>query len=175
MRIASAAFAFALLAAASLSACAATSAPPSAPSKLVVLAGPRDVLRHDQYHYAPVVRAGDLVVLSGIPAGRGTDAESKIRIMFDEAERELAAVGATFADVVELTTFHSHVQTTEELERAFDTFAKVHAERFTPPYPAWTAIGNAVLLNNDAVVEMRIVAVVGAGRGARLERRATSP
>jgi len=47
----------------------------------------------------------------------------------------------------------------------------VHAATFHPPYPAWTAIGNAALLAKDAIVEMRLVAIVGSGKGARIERR----
>jgi hypothetical protein len=55
---------------------------------------------------------------------------------------------------------------------AFDTFFKVHATVFRPPYPAWTAIRNAALLNKSALAEMRAVAVVNSGKGARVDRAA---
>ena len=85
--------------------------------------------------------------------------------------QERAAAGATFEDVVEISTFHT-AATHETFTHDFEIVAKVHAELFHPPYPAWTAIGNAALLAKDAVLEMRLVAVVGSGRGARIERPA---
>jgi hypothetical protein len=72
--------------------------------------------------------------------------------------------------VVEITTFHT-APTHEDFVRAFEVVSKVHATVFRPPYPAWTAIGNAALLNRDAILEMRIVAVIGSGKGARVERK----
>jgi enamine deaminase RidA (YjgF/YER057c/UK114 family) len=143
-------------------------APASVP-RVVYLPNEIEASAHDDWHYAPVVRAGDLVVLSGIPAGRGASDEEKVRNMFARAERLLAAAGATFDDVVEITTFHT-APTHDEFERAFATVSKVHATVFHPPYPAWTAIGNAALLNKDAILEMRVVALVGSGRGARVQR-----
>jgi enamine deaminase RidA (YjgF/YER057c/UK114 family) len=142
--------------------------PPSAP-RVVYLPNAIEASAHDEWHYAPVVRTGDLVVLSGIPAGRGTTDEEKVRNMFARAQRLLAAAGATFDDVVEIATFHT-APTRDDFERAFEVVSKVHATIFRPPYPAWTAIGNAALLNKDAILEMRIVAVVGSGRGARVLR-----
>jgi enamine deaminase RidA (YjgF/YER057c/UK114 family) len=153
----------------SLSACA-PAAPPATP-RVVFLADAIETAAHDEWHYAPVVRSGDLVVLSGIPAGRGATDEEKIRNAFARAGRALAAAGATFDDVVEITTYHT-APTHDDFERAFAAVSKVHATVFHPPYPAWTAIGNAALLNKDAILEMRIVAVAGSGRGARVERKA---
>jgi enamine deaminase RidA (YjgF/YER057c/UK114 family) len=144
---------------------------PSAPSvpRVVHLTDDLDAKAHDEWHYAPVVRAGDLVILSGIAAGRGWTDEEKIRNMFERARVLLAAAGASFDDVVELTTFHT-APTNDDFRGAFEIFSKVHATVFHPPYPAWTAIGNAALLNKSAVVEMRVVAVVGSGKGARVQR-----
>jgi enamine deaminase RidA (YjgF/YER057c/UK114 family) len=142
---------------------------PASGARVVYLPNAIEASAHDDWHYAPVVRAGDLVVLSGIPAGRGANDEEKVRNMFARAERLLAAAGATFDDVVEITTFHT-APTHDEFERAFAAVSRVHATVFRPPYPAWTAIGNATLLNKDAVLEMRVMAVVGSGRGARVAR-----
>lgn len=164
------AFAFAALA------CACTAAAPPAPSaptpppRVVYLSGDRDVKTHDEWHYAPAARVGDLVVLSGIPAARGATDEEKIRAMFERAKVALESAGASFDDVIEIQTFHT-APTHEAFARDFEIFARVHAATFRAPYPAWTAIGNAALLAKDAIVEMRLVAIVGSGRGARIERR----
>jgi enamine deaminase RidA (YjgF/YER057c/UK114 family) len=149
--------------------CAAPPAP-VAPPRVVYLSDPGEASAHDEWHYAPVTRAGDMVVVSGIPAGRGATDEEKIRNMFERARRSLAAAGATFDDVVEISTFHT-APTHDDFLRAFETVSKVHATIFRPPYPAWTAIGNAALLSKDAILEMRLVAIVGSGRGARVERK----
>lgn len=164
--LASAAFAFAC----------APAAPPSPPitssasPRVVYLTGDRDVKTHDEWHYAPAARVGDLVVLSGIPAARGATDEEKIRTMFERARVALESAGATFDDVIEIQTFHT-APTHDAFAHDFEIMARVHATTFHPPYPAWTAIGNAALLAKDAIVEMRLVAIVGSGRGARIERR----
>jgi len=142
---------------------------PAAPPRIVYVPNAIEASAHDEWHYAPVVRTGDLVVLSGIPAGKGATDEEKVQNMFARAQRLLAAAGATFDDVVEITTFHT-APTHDEFERAFAAVSKVHATVFRPPYPAWTAIGNAALLNKDAILEMRMVAVVGSGKRAQVQR-----
>src|SRR5438874_1894690 len=74
--------------------CAPTSpAAPASPPRVVYLPNANEASAHDDWHYAPVVRAGDLVVLSGIPAGRGANDEEKVRNMFARAQRLLAAAG----------------------------------------------------------------------------------
>jgi enamine deaminase RidA (YjgF/YER057c/UK114 family) len=114
-------------------------------------------------------RVGTLVVLSGIPAALGATDEEKIRAMFERARVALESAGASFDDVIEIQTFHT-APTHDAFARDFEIMARVHAATFRAPYPAWTAIGNAALLAKDAIVEMRLVAIVGSGRGARIER-----
>lgn len=122
------------------------------------------------YHYAPAMRVGDIVIVSGIPAGGpGTYAE-QIRRMFMRAKSTLEAAGATMDDVVELQSFHVNAKTTEDFRKEFAEFLEVHKEFFKENYPAWTAIGNAVLLAPGAVVEVRFVAYVGAGKQAKVLR-----
>jgi len=158
---------FAILALSLTAACAAA---PSPSPRVVVLADASQAKAHDEWHYAPATRVGDMVVISGIPAARGDTPEAKVRAMFERARGALASAGATFDDVVEISTFHT-APTHEQFTADFEVVAKVHAEIFHPPYPSWTAIGNAALLAKDALLEMRLVAVVGSGKGARLERR----
>jgi enamine deaminase RidA (YjgF/YER057c/UK114 family) len=153
----------ALAAAAALSACA------TAPGRTIVIPAGRDVA-YDRYHYAPAVRVGDTVIVSGIPAGLGDTYEAKVTAMFEELERVLAAAGASLADVVEITTFHADVTDTASFEAEFVRFQAIHERFFRDGYPAWTAVGTTALLDERAPVEMRAVAVVGAGRRTRIER-----
>jgi len=140
-----------------------------APGKIIIIPEKRDI-EYDTYHYAPAVRVGDMVILSGIPAGGAGPYKEQIRRMFKRVAATLEAAGAGMDDVVELTTFHATARTTEEFRKEFEEFSAVHGEFFTANYPAWTAVGNTTLLANGAVVEMRVVAVIGSGKNARVSR-----
>ncbi|GHA88025.1 Rid family hydrolase [Cognatilysobacter bugurensis] len=117
---------------------------------------------HD-WHYSPVVKVGDTVTVSGIPAGRGKTYEEKVRNMFEALKAHLATAGATLADVVELTTFHAAPRSSEKFQKEFERFAPIHHEYFPDHYPAWSAVGTTALLQPGAPVEMRAVAVIGSG------------
>jgi enamine deaminase RidA (YjgF/YER057c/UK114 family) len=125
---------------------------------------------YDEWHYAPAVRVGDLVILSGIPAWRGATYEERIRNMFADVEKNLAAAGAVMGDVVELTSFHVQPKDTAAFRAEFETMSRVHAEYFKENYPAWTAVGTSALLARDAPVEMRVMAVVGVHRNTKVQR-----
>ena len=68
----------------------------------------------------------------------------------------LTKAGVSFADVVDMTTFHVGLQA------HLRTFAKVKDRYLKPPYPAWTAIGVSELAVPGGLVEIKVV--------ARLER-----
>ena len=123
-----------------------------------------------EFGYAPVLRVGDQVIVSGIPAGGDGSYEEKIRRMYERAVDLLAAAGATIDDVVELTTFHAEPQGSAELRAEFELYMPIHREFFGEHRPAWTAVGTAALLSPTAPVEMRLVAVVGSGANSRVVR-----
>lgn len=128
---------------------------------------------YDKYHYAPVLRTGDTVILSGIAAAGDGSYDDKVRRMFERMKAELALAGLTPADVVEITTFHTEPKDTAAFDEEWDRFLKIHAEYFPAGnYPAWTAIGGIVLLAPGAVVEMRVVAVAGAGKSLQVKYEA---
>ena len=159
-----------LLVAATLALAACATAPERAPVAKTIVIPARMDRAYDEYHYAPAVRVGDTVIVSGIPAGPGDTYEAKITTMFERLKRTLEASGATLADVVEINTFHADVKDTPSFEAEFAKFLAVHAVYFPDGYPAWTAVGTTALLAEGAPVEMRVVAVVGAGKDFRVER-----
>lgn len=116
------------------------------------------------WHYSPVVKVGDQVIVSGIPASRGATYEDKVRDMFRMLEAHLATAGATMADVVEITTFHAEPRDSAAFQAEFARFAPIHHEFFPAHYPAWSAVAVSALLQPGAPVEMRAVAVIGSGR-----------
>jgi enamine deaminase RidA (YjgF/YER057c/UK114 family) len=125
-----------------------------------------------EFGYAPVVRVGDMVIVSGVPAaGEGTY-EEKIRGMYTRVRELLESAGATIDDVVELTTFHLEPKDSAAFRAEFERYMPIHHEFFGEHRPAWTAVGTPALLSGSAVVEMRVIAVVGSGRDSRVVRGA---
>ncbi len=122
------------------------------------------------FGYAPAIRVGEWVVISGIPAsGEGTY-EDKVRRMYERAEELLTASGATWADVVELTSFHLESKDSAQFGAEFGKYMPIHKEFLGDHRPAWTAVGTTALLSPSAVVETKFVAVVGSGASSRVVR-----
>jgi enamine deaminase RidA (YjgF/YER057c/UK114 family) len=123
---------------------------------------------YHQLHYSPVVKIGERVLVSGIPALEGDSEEAKIRWAFQQLRLHLEQAGATMEDVVELTSFHVAGDPAEFRAR-LEPVLRVHREFFKDHYPAWTAVGTSALYSADAPMELRAEAIIGSGRAARSE------
>ncbi|MCA8256874.1 RidA family protein [Burkholderia sp. AU31624] len=118
---------------------------------------------YDAYHFSPATRVGDTIWVSGQV---GLDAQmqpadgvqAQARIAFESLKLILEEAGASLADVVELTTFHT------DLQRETEGFATVKDEYFPTRYPSWTAVGVTQLALPGLCVEVRAVAVAGSGK-----------
>ena len=111
------------------------------------------------YEYSPgvIVPAGDLLFVSGQIGRDATgqviaDPEQQFVAAFENLQSILVQAGATMADVIDITTFHTSMAD-------LAVFAKVKA-RFlaTTPYPAWTAIGITELALPGVLVEIKATA-----------------
>ena len=163
-----------MLAAALLTLCAPiASAQDTAPTREHLAPAGWEGSYHD-IHYTPVVKLGDRVIVSGIPAGQGKTEEDKIRWMFAQLEAHLAKAGATLADVVELNSFHV-ARDHAEFRQRMEPVLKVHREVFKDHYPAWTAVGTTALFSEGAPMELRAEAVIGSGRRARADIPVPTP
>ncbi|KLO31345.1 endoribonuclease [Mycolicibacter heraklionensis] len=112
---------------------------------------------YDNFHYAPAVIVGDQLRCSGMIGIRPDlsvpeDPTEQITLAFENLRGLLGEVGLTFADVVEMTTYH--VGLSEQIDR----FVAVKDTFVSAPYPAWTAVGISELAIPGAVVEIRITA-----------------
>ncbi len=123
---------------------------------------------YHHWKYSPVVKVGDTVIVSGIPAAVGDTYEAKVRWMFEQLKLHLASAGATPADVVELTSFHV-TQDSASFRRDFETVRDVAQTYFPDHYPAWTAVATPALIAQDAPIELRAVAVIGSGRNPKAD------
>ena len=125
------------------------------PKRDVVFPAGRQEL-YDRNRYSPAIRADGLLFVSGQVGSRedGTpepDFEHQVQLAFDNLAAVLAAAGCTFADVVDVTSFHT------DPASQFDTFMAVREGAIgAPPYPNWTAVGVTWLAGFD--VEIKVVA-----------------
>jgi enamine deaminase RidA (YjgF/YER057c/UK114 family) len=106
--------------------------------------------------YADAVIAGDTIYLSGVvaaPAKGESDLAPGYERAFKHIAATLARAGASWDDVVDITTFHT------DLAAHIDGFAAVKNNYVKAPFPAWTAIGVSRLYEPTAVVEIKVVAV----------------
>ena len=127
---------------------------------------PRNVIlteadRHtyDNFHFAPAVASGGLLVCSGqIGAGADgkvpEDATEEFRNAWQAIGRVLAAAGLGYEDIVELTSYHV------DLPAHMRAFMAVKDEFLAAPWPAWTAIGITSLAVRDARAEIRVIAAM---------------
>ncbi len=113
---------------------------------------------YEQHKYSAAIQSGDLLFVSGQVGSRadGTpepEYERQVQLAFDNLENVLKAAGCTFADVVDVTSFHTDPAT------QFETFMAVREKNIgEAPYPNWTAIGVNWLAGFD--VELKVIARV---------------
>lgn len=113
---------------------------------------------YDDYHFAPAVIDGDHLRCSGVigidlAAGKvSEDPATQFTRAFDNLAEVLAAGGASFADITEMTTFHVNLQ------QHLAAFMQIKDRYIKDPYPAWTAIGTPELAIPGGLVEIRVTA-----------------
>ena len=113
----------------------------------------------DAIKVSPGVVSGNHLFLTGMTgsAPDGTmpaDPEAQFRAAFDKIARVLATEALTFANVVEMTTYHVG------LRGHFDLFNTVRSDYVREPWPAWTAVEVAGLRREGALVEIRVIAAL---------------
>ncbi|MGO2241560.1 MAG: RidA family protein, partial [Halomonas sp.] len=79
------------------------------------------------------------------------DFATQVQLAFDNLQGILEAAGASFEDIVDVTSFHT------DPEAQFATWLEVKARAFPDkPYPNWTAIGVTWLAGFD--FEIKVIA-----------------
>jgi enamine deaminase RidA (YjgF/YER057c/UK114 family) len=118
---------------------------------------------YDVHRYSAAIRSGDLLFVSGQVGSRVDGSpepvfEDQVRLAFANLQAVLAAAGASFDDVVDVTSFHTDPDT------QFETFLAVRAAEIgDAPYPTWTAIGATWLAGFDFEIKVvaRLPATIG--------------
>jgi enamine deaminase RidA (YjgF/YER057c/UK114 family) len=126
-------------------------------AKVVMDSDPEGAKVQAEWGYASAVRVGDTIYLSGVVAGvhRGeTDLTLGYERAFKEIGETLKSAGASWDDVIDITTFHT------DLTTQMPAIVAVKNRYIKPPFPAWTAIQIARLIPANGITEIKIVAKV---------------
>ena len=112
---------------------------------------------YDNFHFAPAVIDGEHLRCSGVIGLRPDlsvpeDPTAQFTRAFENLRDVLAEAGLTFADVVEMNTYHVG------LRAHVEEFGAVKDRFMSAPYPAWTAVGIAELFLPGALVEIQVTA-----------------
>ncbi|OHT92515.1 MULTISPECIES: RidA family protein [Mycobacterium] len=112
---------------------------------------------YDAHHFAPAVIDGDHLRCSGMIGMRpdlsvAEEPREQFTQAFENLRGLLSETGLTFADVVDITSYHVGLQ------QHVQTFSDVKDEFVAAPYPAWTAVGVTELAMPGALVEIQIIA-----------------
>lgn len=111
---------------------------------------------YEKNGYSAAIRSGDLLFVSGQVGSREDgspepDFAAQVQLAFDNLQSVLEAAGASFDDIVDLTSFHT------DPEAQFDTVLEAKTRAFPDkPYPNWTAVGVNWLAGFD--FEIKVIA-----------------
>lgn len=111
---------------------------------------------YDINRYSAAIRSGDLLFVSGQVGSRedGTpepDFTRQVELAFANLKAVLKAAGASFDDVVDVTSFHT------DPEKQFEAVMAVREKEIgEAPYPNWTAVGVNWLAGFD--FEIKVIA-----------------
>lgn len=116
-----------------------------------------------RYTYAPAVRHGNTVYVSGLDAWGDDgaiecpgDMAGQLRVIYRKLAEILAAAGGTLDDVV---MTREYVITFDE----YKTTAAVRREVFSEPFPAAVGVHVSGLVHRGALIELEAVAELGPG------------
>lgn len=132
-----------------------TPAAPAPDHKIIYSDNPGTRQYQDKLGWADSVTVGDTVYVSGVIAGTrpGDDGlESAYTRAFDTLTKILARAGVTWADVVEVRSFHT------DPTAQIDAMAAVKRRYRAAPDPAWTAVGTSGLLSPNGITEIALIA-----------------
>ena len=104
--------------------------------------------------YADAVVAGDTIYLSGVVVGHreGENLDAAYERAYQRIGAILRRAGASWDDVVDMTSYHTEITT------QFEAMTAVHRRHVRAPFPAWTAIDVDRLIPERGITEIKIVA-----------------
>lgn len=119
---------------------------------------------YEKHGYSAAIRSGDLLFVSGQvgsleDGSPEPDFKKQVQQAFDNLGAVLKAAGASFDDVIDVSTFHTDPEA--QLDDILEAKNRVFPEA---PYPSWTAVGVTWLAGFD--FEIKVVARLPEGAGS---------
>lgn len=118
-----------------------------------------------RWGYAPAVRTGDYIHMSGLIAGpagsEGTDAEAfknSLRRTFKSLQGILRSLDASLEDVIKINTYHVFTSPHFDGDKLahMEAVRDVKTEFMGNATPTWTAIGVSELFTDNGLVEIEL-------------------
>jgi enamine deaminase RidA (YjgF/YER057c/UK114 family) len=124
-------------------------------AKVLMPSDPSSLKVEQDWGYSDAIVTGDTIYLSGVVAGV-REGETDLRVAYTRAFERIGGIlknaGASWDDVVDITTFHT------DLTTQMPAIVAVKNNYVKPPYPAWTAIQVSRLIPTNGITEIKIVA-----------------
>ena len=139
-----------------LSVCTVPAAAGMRQEAVVVMPSDPSALKLEQdWGFSDAIVTGDTVYLSGVVAGvreGETDLKAGYTRAFERIGDILKKSGASWDDVVDITSFHT------DLTTQMPAIVAVKNNYVKPPFPAWTAIQVSRLIPSNGITEIKVVA-----------------
>jgi enamine deaminase RidA (YjgF/YER057c/UK114 family) len=124
-------------------------------AKVLMPSDPASLKIWEDWGFSDAIITGDTIYLSGVVAGV-REGETDLRLAYTRAFERIAEIlknaGASWDDVVEITSFHT------DLTTQMPAMVAVKKTFLKPPFPAWTAIQVSRLIPTNGITEIKIVA-----------------
>lgn len=124
-------------------------------AKVLMPSDPASLKFEEDWGYSDAIISGDTIYLSGVVAGV-REGETDLRLGYTRAFERIGEIlknaGATWDDVVDITSFHT------DLTTQMPAMVAVKKNYVKPPFPAWTAIQVSRLIPSNGITEIKIVA-----------------
>ena len=126
-------------------------------AKVIMTEHPQGRQNQEDWGCADAVVSGDIIYLSGVVAGQreGESLEVSYTRTFERIAGILARAGASWDDVLEMTSYHT------DLQSQMPAIVAVKKRFVKPPALAWTAIEIARLIPDRGITEIKVIARKG--------------
>jgi enamine deaminase RidA (YjgF/YER057c/UK114 family) len=130
-------------------------------AKVLLSDNPQALKIEQDWGFADAVVIGDTIYLSGVVAGL-RPGETDLQLAYDRAFQRIGKIleraGATWDDVVDITSFHT------DLKTQMSAIVAAKNKYIHAPPPAWTAIQVVRLIPDAGITEIKVIAKLPAGR-----------
>ena len=124
-------------------------------AKVLMSTDPELLALQEKNGFADAVVIGNDVILSGVVTtlkDGDVDLEGAYKRTFQAIGQTLARAGATWDDVIEISSFHT------DLGSQVAPFVAAKKSFVRMPHPAWTAVGTTGLVGGSGITETRVQA-----------------